>query len=293
MIAEFIDSWGLFGQIYLSGWLIALLLSMIGVLVVAKDQIFLSAAVSQASTLGIALGMWAGVLIGAGTDTWIRSDAFLSVMAVLLAVIAALVTSRERSPYTESPEAVTGWVFLVSASGSILLLAHSPHGLAEIYRLLSSSLIGAAWEDVWLFALLSGVTALMLGLFHRRLLLLAIDPAMARAMGTRIRTLGIVQGIWLGLAAGLAMRVSGLLYTFGCLVLPALVAKSICREIRTMFMVAPLVAVSVGVLGFVLANYYDFPPAQMTVVLLCLALVLAWFVSSRRRRTQRPRIVRP
>ena len=55
------------GGIYAKGsgtsmWLIALLLSMIGVLVIAKDQIFLSAAVSQASTLGIALGMWAGVL---------------------------------------------------------------------------------------------------------------------------------------------------------------------------------------------------------------------------------------
>ncbi len=293
MIAEFVESWDLFGQIYLSGWLIALVLSMIGVLVVARDQIFLSAAVSQASTLGIALGMWVGALLGADTDTWLRSDAFLSVMAVLFAVIAALITSRERSLHAESPEAVTGWVFLVSASGSILLLAHSPRGLEEIYRLLSSSLIGATWEDVWLFALLSGITAVMLGLFHRRLLLLAIDPGMARAIGTQAGTWGVVQGLWLGLAAGLAMRVSGLLYTFGCLVLPALVAKSICREIRTMFMVAPLVAVSVGVLGFVLANYYDFPPAQMTVVLLCLALVLAWFVSSRRRRTQRPRIVRP
>lgn len=293
MIAEFIDSWGLFGQIYLSGWLIALLLSMIGVLVVAKDQIFLSAAVSQASTLGIALGMWAGALLGAGTDAWLRSDAFLSAMAVLFSVIAALITSRERSLYAESPEAVTGWVFLVSASGSILLLAHSPHGLEEIHRLLSSSLIGATREDVWLFALMSGITALMLGLFHRRLLLLAIDPAMATAMGTRAGTWGIVQGIWLGLAAGLSMRASGLLYTFGCLVLPALVAKNISREIRTMFLVAPLVAVSVGVGGFVLANYYDFPPAQMTVILLCLTLALAWFVRSRRRRTQRAHKVRP
>ncbi len=293
MIAEFVESWDLFGQIYLSGWLIALVLSMIGVLVVARDQIFLSAAVSQASTLGIVLGMWAGALLGAGTDTWLRSDAFLSVMAVLFAVIAALITSRERSLYTESPEAVTGWVFLVSASGSILLLAHSPRGLEEIYRLLSSSLIGATWEDVWLFALLSGITAVMLGLFHRRLLLLAIDPGMARAIGTRAATWGVVQGLWLGLAAGLAMRVSGLLYTFGCLVLPALVAKSICREIRTMFLVAPFIAVSVGIGGFVLANHYDFPPAQMTVFLLCVTLVFAWFVSSRRRRTQRPHNVRP
>ncbi len=35
-------------------------------------------------------------------------------------------------------------------------------------------------------------------------------------------------------------------------------------------------AVGAGVLGFILANHYDFPPAQMTVALLCLSLCLAW-----------------
>ena len=292
MIFEFIDSWELFGQVYLSGWLIALVLSMIGVLVVAKDQIFLSAAVSQASTLGMALGMWAGTMLGAGPGAWLRSDAFLAAMAVLFAVLAALITSRERGLFTESPEAITGWVFLVSASGSILLLAGSPHGLEEIYRLLSSNLIGATREDAWLFGLLALITALVLTLFHRRLVLLAIDPATARAMGVRAGAWGIAQGVWLGLAAGLSMRASGLLYTFGCLILPALVAKNICRDIRTMFLVAPLVAVTVGVGGFVSANYYDLPPAQMTVVLLCSGLALAWIVRGQRRSSTRASDVR-
>jgi len=67
-----------------------------------------------------------------------------------------------------------------------------------------------------------------------------------------------------------------MLHTFGCLVLPALVAKSLCREVRTMFVVAPLVSLGPGVLGFILAIHYDFPPAQMTVALLCLGLCLAW-----------------
>jgi ABC-type Mn2+/Zn2+ transport system permease subunit len=45
-----------------------------------------------------------------------------------------------------------------------------------------------------------------------------------------------------------------------------------------MFLVAPLVALSAGVVGFVLAHHYDFPPAQMTVALLGFALLLAWGV---------------
>ena len=60
--------------------------------------------------------------------------------------------------------------------------------------------------------------------------------------------------------------------------LPALIAKNCCREVRPLFLVAPLVALSTGALGCVLADATDSPPAQMTVALLSLALVLAWLI---------------
>jgi ABC-type Mn2+/Zn2+ transport system permease subunit len=149
-------------------------------------------------------------------------------------------------------------------------------GLEEIYRLLSSSIIGAATMDVWIFAAFLFLTAIFLGISHQQLLLFSLDPAMAAAVGMNLKLWGVIISVWLGLAVGLAIRTSGMLYTFGCLVLPALVAKSLCREVRVMFIVAPLVALASGVLGFILANHYDFPPAQMTVALLSLWLCLAW-----------------
>ena len=45
-----------------------------------------------------------------------------------------------------------------------------------------------------------------------------------------------------------------------------------------MFIVAPLIALAAGVLGFMLANEYDYPPAQVVIVLLSLMLAAAWFV---------------
>ena len=86
------------------------------------------------------------------------------------------------------------------------------------------------------------------------------------------------KGAWIGFAIGFSIRTSGTLYTFGCLVLPALVAKNLCREVRPMLLVSPLVALVTGAAAFVLANHYDYPPAQMAVALLCGALLLAWLV---------------
>jgi zinc/manganese transport system permease protein len=276
VIESFLASWDLFHQSYLAGWLIALLLSLVGVFVVARDQIFIGIAVSQASTLGIALGMGVGSWLDVHHAAWLGSDGFLSAMAVLFAIFAALLTARRSEAGGESHEAITGWVFLISASLSILFVAHSPHGLDEIQRLLSSSLIGATSGDVWTFICLTVGTILTLVLANRRLLLFAMDPPMAAAVGMRVTWWAAGTAIWLGLVIGLAMRVSGLLYTFGLLVLPALVAKNVCREVRTLFFISPLVAVSVGTMGFVLANHYDFPPAQMTVALLSGLLILGW-----------------
>jgi ABC-type Mn2+/Zn2+ transport system permease subunit len=275
VIEEFVASWPLFHNTYLVGWLIGLLLSLVGVLVVARDQIFIGAAVSQASTLGIALALGLGSWAATEGLEWLHADVFLATMAVVSSVVAALLTARGDAAQ-ESHEAVTGWVFLLSASGAILIVSHSPHGLDEIHRLLSSSIIGATQRDVWTFGVLVVLTALALAVSHRRVLLFALDPDMAAAVGMRLKPWSLVTSAWLGLAVGLSIRSAGMLYTFGCLVLPALVAKNTCRAVRPMFVVAPVVAVAVATVGFVLANHYDDPPAQMTVALLCLLLAVTW-----------------
>jgi zinc transport system permease protein len=276
MIQSFLSSWALFYQSYLTGWLVCLLLSIIGVLVVARDQIFIGAAVSQASTLGIALTMWASVVFHLERFSWFQSDIFFSAMAVIFSILAASITGRGGETGKESHEAITGWVFLISASLSILIVSHSPHGLEEIHRLLSSSIIGATTSDIWSFSLLTFLTVFLIFLFYRKILLFALDPSMASAIGMKMKIWSLATSAWLGLAVGLSIRATGMLYTFGCLVLPALVAKNLCREVRYMFLVAPIVAVGTGAIGFLLANQYDFPPGQMTVALFCLELTGAW-----------------
>ena len=276
MIQDFISSWALFHNTYITGCLIGLLLSVVGVLVVARDQIFLGAAVSQASTLGIALAMRISGWFGWIHLAWLESDAFLSIMAVVFCVIAALFTWQGGQMKRESYEAATGWIFLISASVSILIVSKSPHGLEEIYRLLSSNIIGATEADVWVFSILALLTLSFFGFLRQRVLLLAMDPEMAVSVGMRRRTWELVISIWLGLVVGLSIRSSGMLYTFGCLVLPALIAKNLCREVFSMFIVAPCIALLIGTAGFILSNHYDYPPAQMTIAFLCLFLSAAW-----------------
>lgn len=279
MIGEFLSSWPLFQNAYLSGWIIGILLSLIGVLVVARDQIFIGAAVSQASALGIATGMVLGSWMTINEQSWWRSSAFHSLMGGIFSIIAALLTARGgRTPGQESHEAVTGWIFLVSLSCSVLLLTHSPHGLEEVHSILTSTIIGARGSDVWLFTVLTLLTIAALARYHQQALLVVLDPEMARAVGLRVNRWNTALSIWLGIAVGFSIRVSGVVYAFAYLVLPALIAKNLGREVSTMFFSSPLIALGSSMIAFVLANHYDYPPGQTATACLCFLLLIAWLI---------------
>jgi ABC-type Mn2+/Zn2+ transport system permease subunit len=273
VIEEFLLSWPLFRDSYLAGWTLAVLLALLGVFVIVREQIFLGAALAQASTLGVALSFWIGAGFAAPESG--MHDLLASTLAVAFSVAAASWTAR---PGAESGEDRIGWVFLIGASLSVLLLARSPHGSEEIHRVTASSIIGAGPADVWLFAGLTLAALVAAALARRRLLLLAIDPEMASAVGLRVEVWSRALAAALGLVIGLSLRASGLLYTFGLLILPALIAKEICRDLERMLWVAPTLGLAGAGVGFVLAHGWDLPPAQLTVALLGGCAALGWLV---------------
>lgn len=281
MIETFVASWPLFRDTYLVGTAIAFVLSLVGVWVVARDQLFLGAAISQASTLGIALLLWLETLGAAAAAPWLASESAAAACAVAASVTTALATARPAPPGRESAEARTAWVFLLAASLPVLLLAHSAHGLEEVHRLMFSTLLGSTPRDVARFAALALATAAAVAAYRSRLVLFAMDPEMAAAVGVPTRRAGAAIAVWLGVAIGASIHVSGLVYTFGCLVLPALAAKNLCREVRPVLWLAPLLAVATAAAGFVVAHHWDLPPAHATVTGLCAWVALGWLVRRR------------
>jgi ABC-type Mn2+/Zn2+ transport system permease subunit len=285
MMQEFLSSWGLFGTTYVVGMSSAATLALVGVWVVAQNKIFLGAAVAQASTLGVAGALWFGAHVG-GSE-WLESHAVLDTVAVAASIITAwLATRRVESGYRSAEETI-GWIFLLSASIPVLLVAHSPHGLEEIQRLLFSTLLVASTLDAVLFALLLTGAALAAWRLFAPLLLLALDPDTAAAVGLRTARWNLALALGLGVVVGLSIRTGGMLYTFGCLVLPALIAKSLCREVRPMLLASPAIGLTASLIGFYVSFRFDLPPAHVTVGVLSLGLALGWGIRGLRSGAER------
>ncbi|MGE3166868.1 MAG: metal ABC transporter permease [Planctomycetota bacterium] len=276
MISDFLSSWDLFHNTYLTAWSLAVLLSLAGVWVVARNQIFLGAAVSQASLLGVATSLFLGSLGFLGGAGWESHETAHAFVGGAFAVVAALVAARPGGSGSDSREAMTGWIFLLGSSGAVLLLSHHPHGLEEVNQLTASSILGATPVELACIVTLLVATLVVMSRGVGPLILLATDPEMAAAVGLRVRGASISLCVWLGLTIGLSLHAAGLAYTFGCLVLPPLAAKHLCREIRSMVVVSPIVALASAVIACIVAHRLDLPPGQATVALLCLVVAVTW-----------------
>jgi ABC-type Mn2+/Zn2+ transport system permease subunit len=282
MIADFVDSWGLFHDAYASALLVSALLGTVGVLVVARDQIFIGAAISQASMLGIAMGIRAEEIFLQFAVVERFGKALHAILGGVVAILGALLTSLGGGG-RESREAITGWVFLLGASGSVIAVAHSPHGLAEVEHLLASTLLGAGPMDVATLSLLLLATVVATIAYRDEILLTVVDPEMAQACGVATSTIDRALAVWLGIVVATSIHVAGVLFAFGSLVLPALTAKNLCREIRQMLVAAPLLSVLATLAALIAANAYDYPPGQMAVAFDALMLLLAWGYRAGRR----------
>ncbi|BAM03716.1 metal ABC transporter permease [Phycisphaera mikurensis] len=272
---DFLASWPLFLRPYLLTLTAAALLSLVGVVAAARRQVFVAAAVAQASTLGYALfGLFAGGSVISGLSLALR-DALSVAAAVLAAALTMLGGAGLREGSRLDADELTAAVFILGGAGSVLALSGAPAGMEQLRRLQASSVIGASTPDVVALAVLLIAAAAFLLVRHRALVLVLTDPVLAAAIGLRLWAWNLGLAVACGLTLGLAVRSTGVLYAFAVLALPVMIAKQFSGRVRDLLVAAPAVAVGCGLLGLYLAYDFDLPPGQVIAVLLCLLLTLA------------------
>ncbi|MEI6129366.1 MAG: metal ABC transporter permease [Planctomycetota bacterium] len=282
MSDTFLQAFQLFAAPFTTALLLAALLPRLGFWLLLRQQVFLGAAIGQASALGFAVALWCG--LGSGILHGLTNDSWLIVFGGLSAMAVAVLSLRALSAARSNLEARSVTVFLLGGSGAMLLMANDPHGLHEVMRLQSSGMLGASATDVVIAGALLLVTFGAQQRFHLRLLLWAMDPTQARAQGMRPINYDVAVGACFGLCVAFATHATGLLFTVGLLVLPVLLMRELCASLRSVIRFAPIV----GAIGTLIALFIaqkpsvDWPPGQATVALLAVAVLVVRAVRTMR-----------
>ncbi len=272
-LAEFFELWDLFGDAALTGAFAGAALGMLGVYVVLRRMVFLSAAVSQASSFGVVLAFFLQVQLGLSGA--LGNPALWATIACALA-LWLLWADRAR----EGSDARLGIVYIAGLAGTLVLATKVTQELHDAQTLLFGTAVAVTPEEFALIATLSVGLLVIHAWLHRGFLLSSFDPQGAATRGLPVRALDAGLLVTLALAIALMTRTLGALTVFALSVLPALAALKIVANARTALVVASLIGAGSAFFGYLAAYMWDLPVGASQALMALLVLLVASIVAS-------------
>jgi zinc/manganese transport system permease protein len=207
----------------------------LGQQVLARGIIFIDLAIAQVAALGVILAQAIGVdEHGYGVE----------IAAAIAALIGgALLTWTDRK-WPDHQEPIIGTLFVLAATGSLLLLANNPHGGEHLKDLLVGQILWVSASQLIPVAILS---ALLLGAMW-----------FGRGRMTGIFFYGVFA-----LAITASVQLVGVYLVFASLIVPALATTGVEGQRRLVYAYA--VGIAGYVTGLVLSAILDLPSGAMIV----------------------------
>ncbi len=237
------------------------LLGFLGVYVVLRRTVFVSAALTQLSTLGLIGALLVQERLGVETE----HEAVGLGAAVLFSVAGALVLGTLESGRRLPTEAGVGMAYVLAGALVILGANRLIHVAHDLDAMVFGNAVGVLAGDV---AVLAAVTLVCAGLhtvFQKELVFVSFDRETAEAMGARVRLWNGLLFFTIGLAIPAAARALGALPVFAFLTVPAAAALLASRRLRPAFALATALGVAAAAGGYVLSWIWQLPTGATMV----------------------------
>ena len=138
MSVELLD-WSILGPAFFAGLLVLSTHVPLGQEVLKRGIIFIDLAIAQIAGLGV---------LAAGVMGWEDNMLAVQLSAVSAALLASGGLNWTERRWPQSQEALIGILFVLAATGSILLLAENPHGAQHMKDLLVGQILWSTWQSL-------------------------------------------------------------------------------------------------------------------------------------------------
>jgi len=235
--------------------LLAPVTAALGVQAVHFRMAFFVDAISHSAFAGIALG-----LIFAVSPHWTMP---LFGMLVGLTIMAM----RRRSSL--STDTVIGVVFAAVMAFGLAVISRDAAVARDLPRFLYGDILTLEDRDLFVLGGLFAAGFLFLGLGYNRLLLIGLNPAVARAHGVRVALYQYGFAGLLALAVMLSVWAVGVLLVTALMILPAAAGRNLARSAGSMFWWAILVGTLSAVAGLLISAQDWARTATGPTIVLC------------------------
>lgn len=278
--AEFAAAWDIFRDPILCAGAAGAVLGLVGVHVVLRRLVFVTAGVTQAAGLGVALAFFCEIRLDVHVEPLVG--------AALLALLTTLLFSVDTRRLGIPRETFLGFAFALSGGGAILLGDQIMQEAHDIEAILFGSAVLVRSVDLAAVLLTGAGVLVVLLLFHRAIVFAGTDPEAAAAQGLPVRGLNTLTLVAAGLMAGVSARALGSLPVFAFSTLPAGAALVTGLSLGPAFAVAGVLGALSGGLGYLAAYFLQLPVGGSQTTVASMLFVVALLVGRFTRHRQAP-----
>ncbi len=244
------------------------LLGFLGVYVVLRRTVFVSAALTQLSTLGLVATLLVEERVHIESEHAIEQ----LVVAMAFSIAGALLLGAFRARRLPAEASVGGaWV---TASALVVLgssrLVHAAHDLGGM---VFGNAVAVTAGELAMVAIVAALCTAVHSAFAKEIAFTSFDPETARALGMPVRLWDAVLFLTIGAAIPPSARALGALPVFAFLTLPAAAALLLRVGFRPAFALAAAFGVLAASAGYVLSWIWEIPTGA-TMVALAAALAI-------------------
>lgn len=240
--------------------MIGSLCAFLGIFVVLKRIVFLGVTLAEVSALGVAAGLIVGI------DP-VVSSLTLTVGAVFLFWLP----HRNRSI---SREGLIGFTYVFAAALAVILIAKNPMAESKGLDLISGNLLYVEPSDLAVTAVLVLAVAALYILMYRNFLYVSFDAETANASGLNAPLFDFLIYLSIGVAVGVTMKVAGILFVFGNLVVPPLAGLLLFRRMPHIIAASIVFSIVSSAAGIVISILLDWPTSPSILVTSCCMMVI-------------------
>lgn len=238
--------WSILLPAFLAGLLVLATHVPLGTQVLARGIVFIDLAVAQIA----ALGVMAAEILG-----WEMHGIGMQLAAVSAALAGSLWLTWSEQRWPEVQEALIGVLFVLAASGGILLVAHNPHGGEHLRDLLAGQILWVGMGQIAWLALVTLVIALALF-----------------GLGSRLGRLGFY--VVFAFAVTASVQMVGIYLVFASLIVPAMATRNY-PPARRLPLGYALGAVGYAA-GLLISAWWDLPSGAVIVWTLAAAALAVY-----------------
>lgn len=253
-------------QALLAGSLVGVCCAVLGVHVVLRRMSFVGEAVAHTTLPGIVIAFmnqW-NLIVGA-------------LAASILSAIGIGWLSRARG---RREDAAIGVLLTAMLALGVVLMSRT-RSYRDFSHMLFGNILGVTTGDVYALIAIAIVVLIALAAFHRELVLTAVDPTHARAIGLDPGKVRLLLLVLVSLAVVAGVQAVGVVMTTALLVTPAASAILLTRRLLPAMAIAASIAVASNLIGLV-ASFHLSISSGGAIVLTSSSCYLAAFLWSRR-----------